>query len=235
MSQYNHLEERHLSSLDDLQGVDLLEVTEDVRGGVGLGFDEITPLSVFDEAWDGLELEPEMLSGSLRFDLAVSWRSVPPLPNFTGQYRIPAPMDILGQDSRRLADMLPDGVQREFAMHIRQFDRSLGAEEGDFTTYLHINPAGPSHEVWFHNLVALEEAPHPAGFVKLELSFHEYEEMLLLAKGLMGWQYLFADVSFKNSVISHFADGLRNGLDAFPDLFPDQDFSPLVRRLEARL
>ncbi|WP_326677320.1 hypothetical protein [Streptomyces sp. NBC_01237] len=211
-----------------------MEILDESCSDIGPSFAEITPLSIFHAEWSNLQLGRDILDNSLRIEVAAHWTSTPPLPSFSGEYRIPAPMEILGQDASRLASMLSDDFHKKFVTQLRYFDNTYASGRG-FAAYLRMNPESTRREIWFHDLVATETPPYPPGFTILDLTFNQYVEALTLTKGLYGWQYLFADISFQDPAIDHLAAGLRDGLEAFSELFTDQDYSSLLQRLEARL
>ncbi|MEV6130665.1 hypothetical protein AB0M05_28190 [Streptomyces violaceusniger] len=235
MTSLNELEERHIASMAQLRSADSIEVIDEALGGVGLGFGDIRPLDAFNPDWGNLRLTPEMLETSLRFsEIAAHWESVSPLPELSGEYRVPAPLDILSQGPSLMADMLSDEFQQDFAAELRYIDNAYNSGRG-FMTYLHMAPGSPSLDVWFQDLVSKQFPPYPPGFFKLDLTYNTYVEALVLSKGLHGWQYLFADISFTKRPFKKYGESLRNGFDVFAQLFPDLDYSPLIERLEARL
>jgi hypothetical protein len=222
-----------MASLADLRGAESITLLDERCGDLGPGFVDTEPLDMFEDGWSDLRLDPEMLNESLRFEIAAHWESVRPLPEFSGEFRIPSPMEIVSQGPMPSVDMLSTGFQRDFVSQMRYFDNAYESSRG-FMTFLRMVPGSSPLEVWFSDLVGTGADPYPPGYVRLDLTFTEYVETLLLTKGLYGWQYLFADVSFRDPALEHLADGLRDGLNAFPDLFPGPDYTPLLDRLEAR-
>lgn len=82
----------------------------------------------------------------------------------------------------------------------------------------------PGHpEIWF-------SVNTDGTLVRLDLTYTEYLETLLLTRGLHGWQYLYAapdDPGF-----GHYGTDLGPRLDFLERTFPDDDFSPLRARWE---
>ncbi|WP_243788591.1 hypothetical protein [Saccharopolyspora gloriosae] len=72
-------------------------------------------------------------------------------------------------------------------------------------------------------------------YVKLDLDYRGYLDQLFVTKGVLGWQYLFADVALGEREYENVVRNLRMMLDMFPRYFPGWDYSPLAERLEARL
>jgi hypothetical protein len=88
--------------------------------------------------------------------------------------------------------------------------------------------AEPPFEMWYYSKTERM-------FQKLNLSPSDYLETVLATKGTTGWQYLFADVDFKDSWLEEVGSDLQTMLETFPALFPEYDYEPLRARLEARL
>ncbi|QUQ71055.1 hypothetical protein [Kutzneria sp. CA-103260] len=234
MPALNQPEERHLGSLVDLRDAESIALLDSRHGDIGPAFVDIEPLALFDAEWDDLRLDADMLGDSLRFEVAAHWESGPADPPFAGEYRVPSPMEILSQGRMPSSDMLETEFQRSFAAQLRHIDNAYESSRG-FMTFLRMVPGASPLEVWFSDLAGTGAAPYPPGYVKLDLTFTKYVETLLLTKGLHGWQYLFADVSLTDPALQHVTEGLRNGLNALPDIFPGLDYAPLARRLAARL
>ncbi|MPY54466.1 hypothetical protein [Streptomyces acidicola] len=223
-----------MASLAALRGAESITLLDVRHGDTGPAFADIEPLEMFDPEWKELRLDAGMLGDSLRLEVAAHWESGPSLPPFSGEYRVPSPMEILTQGRMPSLELLETDFQKAFVSTLRYFDNAYESSRG-FMTFLRTDPGSSPLEVWFSDLAGTGTAPHPPGYVKLDLTFTEYVETLLLTKGLHGWQYLFADVSFTDPALEHLVEGLRNGLDTFASVFPGQDYAPLTSRLEDRL
>ncbi|MEV7093476.1 hypothetical protein AB0M80_11630 [Amycolatopsis sp. NPDC051045] len=236
MRSLNKPEERHLDSLADLRDAESIALLDSRHGDIGPAFEEIEPLVMFDAAWEDLRLDADMLDDALRFEVAAHWESGPATPPFSGEYRVPSPMEILSQGRMPGTDTFKTEFQRSFAAQLRYIDNAYESSRG-FMTFLRMvpRPGAAPLEVWFSDLAGTGADPYPAGYVKLDLTFTEYVQTLLLTKGLHGWQYLFADVFLTDPALQHVAEGLHNGVNALPGIFPGLDYAPLKRRLEARL
>lgn len=230
----NSLEKRHLASLKSLREHDDIHLAEERRTKIGPSFSELVPFSKFEREWNDLYLDPDAFEGALRFAIGASWDFSASGEELAGEYSIPSPLEIMMQHASPLARSLKDPFQRAFAAQLRAMDSDAFAG-GGFTTYVRMDPTTPHQEIWFNELVGIGGPPHPYGFVKLNLSYKKYLEILVLTKGIYGWQYLFSDISFSDSAIRHHREGLSRGLQVFPDMFPDHDFTELQQRLEARL
>jgi hypothetical protein len=89
--------------------------------------------------------------------------------------------------------------------------------------------------------IVLDKSGHPeiwysvntsGTLVRLDLSYPEYLETLLLTRGLHGWQYLFAD-PHDSGFPEHFHLNIGPRLDFIARAFPRDDFSALRARYEA--
>ena len=88
--------------------------------------------------------------------------------------------------------------------------------------------------VWSSALVPVDSHPYPVGFFKLDLTYSQYVEALVITKGVYGWQYLFADVSFDEYDLDGADERLERMLEVFPVIFPNHDYADLDARLKAR-
>jgi len=232
----NALEKRHLASLKGLREHEGIRLIETRRTKFGPSYPELVPYQKFPpgKEWRNLKLEPAAFDGTLRFAIGASWGFSSSDEELAGEYSIPSPLETMMQPASPFAKSLKDPFQRTFVAQLRAMDSDAFAGSG-FTTYVRMDPTAPKQEIWFNELVAIGGPPYPHGFIRLNLSYKEYLEALVLTKGLCGWQYLFADISFGDPTIQHRKERLSRGLQVFPDLFPDQDFTELQRRLEERL
>ncbi|GFE22601.1 hypothetical protein RB199_20965 [Streptomyces libani] len=229
----NQIEMLHISSLDELERQDSIEILDVRRGEISESFEDLLPLDEFNRSWEEVTLDDDIVAESLRFDeLAVYWQTRPPLPEFFGEYRLPQPYEILVQDPQE-TDNLPGRSQKDFVGQLRYIDHAYRSTSGS-VTYLRMAPNTSPLEIWHHDLVMTGGDPYPYGFVQLDLTYRQYIEMLLTTKGVRGWQYLFSDVPFRNSPIEHLGDNVRFMLEKFPEIFPDHDYTDLQRRWEAR-
>ncbi|ALC28664.1 hypothetical protein ABE83_17355 [Streptomyces sp. CFMR 7] len=83
-----------------------------------------------------------------------------------------------------------------------------------------------SPEIWYFDL--------RQGPTRLHISYGDYLDVTLLAKGLYDWQYLYAEPDPSNYGMRASVPYLRNGLDFLAQEFPDSDLSDLRIRLEER-
>ncbi|OPF79343.1 hypothetical protein VT50_0216830 [Streptomyces antioxidans] len=84
-----------------------------------------------------------------------------------------------------------------------------------------------SPEIWFLDRFRT--------YVKLDLDYRDYLDVLIITKGATGWQYLFADVPLGAREYGSTLESLRLMLKILPEHFPGYDYEPLAARLEARL
>ncbi|WTW99897.1 hypothetical protein OG216_44005 [Streptomycetaceae bacterium NBC_01309] len=85
----------------------------------------------------------------------------------------------------------------------------------------------PGHpEIWF-------SVNTDATLVRLDITYPEYLEMLLLTRGLFGWQYLYADP--RDPGFGHHRPDMGPDLDFLERTFPRDDFSELRARWDVHL
>lgn len=116
--------------------------------------------------------------------------------------------------------------ERNILGSLHVIDNSPHGGSGDVAG-LHMNK-NSEPEVWFYD----------AGLHRihrLDISYAEYLDTVLLTKGTTGWQYLFADVQLGAAEFNTSADMLQTMFDRFPHIFPEYDYSELRQRWEARL
>ncbi|MFC6062664.1 hypothetical protein [Streptomyces ochraceiscleroticus] len=86
----------------------------------------------------------------------------------------------------------------------------------------------PCHEIWLYDM-------NHKRFDLLDLDYSSYVDILLITKGIPGWQYLYTDTRLADDEFKFLARQLQISLDALEELFPGHDYSDLRARLEARL
>ncbi|RSN14036.1 hypothetical protein DMB42_05570 [Nonomuraea sp. WAC 01424] len=130
------------------------------------------------------------------------------------------PQDAFGTISR-------DPVKMEVLGQLRFLDQEPMAGTARLTA-LRITPGGDDPQVWLYDM-------NHERLELLDLDYAGYLENLLITKGAYQWQYLFAEVDFKEPEFHDTARHLSEVLRVFPEMFPGHDYAPLQERLEARL
>ncbi|MFF9809218.1 hypothetical protein ACF1G5_29555 [Streptomyces coeruleorubidus] len=116
--------------------------------------------------------------------------------------------------------------QREVMRDLKIFEEAPGS--GRMTGIrFPVGGAGVS-EIWFYDMNQLK-------LESLDIDYTTYLDTLLATGGVAGWQYLFADLDFRNDAFRGIAKDLREMIGYFRHVFPDRDYEPLIDRLEARL
>ncbi|MEU9879872.1 hypothetical protein [Streptomyces phaeochromogenes] len=231
---FNHIERGLLASLGQLSQQSSIEVIDELRGEINQPFSELLPLTDFERDWRDVSLDFDTLEESSRLDeIGVYWQTKPPLPQFFGEYRIPSPYEVLAQGTQDTGGMGIQRVQRDFLRQLRYIDHAWQSGSGS-TTWIRMSPNTSPLEIWQHDLTMTGGTPYPHGYVQLDITYRKYIETLILTKGTRGWQYLFADVPFRDSPIAEIAENVTHMLQVFPDLFPEHDYSELQQRWEAR-
>ncbi|WOT38596.1 hypothetical protein [Streptomyces coeruleorubidus] len=123
------------------------------------------------------------------------------------------------EDSRLAED------QREVMRDLKIFEEAPGSGR---MTGIRFPAGGTSEsEIWFYDMNQLT-------LESLDIDYTTYLDTLLATGGVAGWQYLFADLDFRNDAFRGIAKDLGEMLSYFRQVFPDRDYEPLLHRLEAR-
>ncbi|MEU0845412.1 hypothetical protein ABZ370_38925 [Streptomyces sp. NPDC005962] len=235
MSYINELEFKYRNLIGQLTRNEKLKIANVTYGEPSLAFRNLQDLSHFNPDWGEIRLDEQMVNEALSLtSVSIYWKSSPPLPEICGEFHLPSPVEILGMGSDPAAELLEDPFHREFVSQLRPFDMAQ-VSTPRYMSSIRMTPLAGAMEVWFHDLTIMETPPYPVAYTKLDLTFVEYQEALLRTKGLRGWQYLFADISLADPGLSDIGESLEQAFEVLPVIFPDDDFSPLRERLEARL
>ncbi|MGI5201343.1 hypothetical protein ACQEU6_07085 [Spirillospora sp. CA-108201] len=183
------------------------------------------PTGIFElMAEDGFPLAPRLKESYFPYRyMALEWRTANPGTALVGEFQIYNIDAGTEECLRPLEDFSRDHRGKELLSQLRIFDDLSRTGHGRLAT-LRLYPGVTNPEIWF-----LDKS-HPA--VRLDLDYRAYLDNLILTKGTLGWQYLFADVDRE---YIHVLEDVATMLRIFPGLFPDYDYAPLISRLEARL
>jgi hypothetical protein len=232
MSNFTQNEQLHLKSLEEVKNCPLLE-SQCSGADLDKSLASISP-EEYDDSWEGVHFSEGMLRCYPRFyEIGAAWRTVGRLPDITGEYNLVNFHDAL-MSSDPGSELGQTDFHQTFLSQLCPIDRSPRSGAG-FQTYLRMQADVDELELWYSDIADIEQPPYPPGFIKLDISYCEYLDALLLTKGTYGWQYLFADISLSGRALSDSRTNLENMLQAFPEIFPGRDYSSLRDRLEARL
>ncbi|WP_069814582.1 hypothetical protein [Streptomyces sp. TP-A0874] len=235
MTDLTPYETLYRNSLDELRGCPSLELHETSLGRIGDDFSEVLEPHEYDPTWAGVEYDSDFPDFFLRFqEVAAFWATVPPLPQFSGEFSIPHLDDIMAQPIDPWVQKEPTQFRKEFVASLRCVDSTPRSGSGRMA-FLRLLPDHNPLEMWYSDLADMGGAPYPPGFIRMNVTYREYLDALLLTKGTFGWQYLYVDIFLGDDSWCHITQGLRAMLDVFPELFPEHDYAPLCARLEARL
>ncbi|MBD3004004.1 hypothetical protein IEJ02_07795 [Streptomyces sp. 5-10] len=213
--------ERSISSLEAVDGVHLERRSAVFPAGQGNGVEG--RLALLEN--DGISL-PEAIRPYV-FDvpeLHASWQYSDPV--IVGEF-------CLGNLPRRLAgggvpmedSRLPEAQQRILA-ELKLIDQAPFSGSGRIAG-LRIPQEG-EWEIWYYDM-------KKSYFGRLDLDYGCYLENVLLTRGAFGWQYLFSEEDMRAGKYRSVTKNLTSMLNTFAALFPDQDYTALADRLEARL
>ncbi|WP_328336893.1 hypothetical protein OG873_37860 [Streptomyces violaceus] len=230
MARYTEQELRYLRLLDELQETGGVDVHYEERGEIEELMGEAPAAFALIEEWQGVRFAAELQRAFLRFaGISAHWTLTKGASTLYGEFSLRHLAAALFATGETLVhEDLPADV-RALYEEFRVFDEQPRTGAGTLAALRVPSMATEtiSPEVWYYD--------SSDGAVRLDVDYAQYLDALLVTKGTLGWQYLFADVDLGESGLGGVADDLRTMLDVFPELFPSEDYSDLRARLEARL
>ncbi|MCZ1017579.1 hypothetical protein [Streptomyces noursei] len=159
-------------------------------------------------------------------EIETYWRSSRPDSALVGEFSLTHVYRSVAE--KHLSDIWEgaDETERELYGELRIFDDTPHTGSGRMAT-LRVTPGSTDPEIWFFDM---REGP-----LEMDLDYPAYLDSLILTKGTIGWQYLFCDAGFGDPGFTPIAEGLKEMLDVFPQLFPGHDYSGLQARLQERM
>ncbi|MEV0703458.1 hypothetical protein AB0I53_36850 [Saccharopolyspora sp. NPDC050389] len=220
--------ERRLSKLiEQIRDCSLMEVEFCAEGD--LDPERVDAAGVLADVADWYEvlLDASLEPAVTRFEeLACHWSIDEPDVELSGEFSLIYLLDAFGNTPPRLAHAGTPDAERRLFSEFRVFDEPHRGGDGKLVS-LRVQDGVTNPEVWFFDVTR--------GTYRLDVDYRGYLDALLLTRGTYGWQYLFTDVSLRDSEFEHVAEDMRLMLRTFPPLFPDDDFTPLRARLSERL
>lgn len=229
-------EQNHMDSLDEILNCDAIEVDFFDRGHVLEALTENpTVITFFDEEFENVALGESLRECNLRFTkLSCRWRTREGVPELGGEFRLGDLYDAILNPAPQFSEETASPADLEVYQQLRVVDFPQYAAVGTFAAIRvqeHVDPL----EMWYYDM-RLSTAPGiGSDLIKMELTYAEYLDAVVLTKGVFGWHYLFCDISLRGPIFQERADRLKRMIDLFPTLFPDHNYSSLATRLEARL
>ncbi|MGC5564320.1 hypothetical protein ACPYPG_15940 [Streptomyces sp. FR-108] len=229
-------EERHAESLEEIRSSPFLQADCGSSEHLGAALEELSPLRRYNDEWADVELDQNFLGCALRFtDLGAQWRtSRKKLPRIQGEFNLLNLHDVLNQREGPAATV-PDASESQlrFLSELRFFDHTPRSGSGRLT-YVRLRPGVAPLEIWYSAVADIGSDPYPPGFIRMDITYCQYLDALLLTKGTYGWQYLYTDVPLGRGDFRETVGYLEGMLELFPEIFPQYDYTPLRDRLEAR-
>ncbi|WP_328547846.1 hypothetical protein [Streptomyces platensis] len=228
-------EERHVKSLDELRTSSSIEIDFHEQGTWKPQLDA-NPIAVnILPQFENVTLGNDLRECNLRItELSCRWRTVESSPQLGGEFTITDLYDaILLSPPKFTADV---AAQEDLQVYpdLRVVDFTQHAGTGQMAA-IRIQPHVDPLEIWYYDMNLSRAPSHDSDLIKMDLTYCEYLDTLLLTKGTFGWQYLFTDISLSGNAFRHTVEQLKRMLELFPAVFPDHDYSSLAARLEARL
>ncbi len=223
-------------SIRELVDSPLFDVTWEQR-------DITFPLATFDPLSDGephltdVRLSAELLERALRFlSLSCEWSLASATSSgrsLDGEFHLPHLYLALVRDTPRHNDLAPER-ERAMLAELRMIDSAPSRATGE-AAFIRVEPHKDTLEIWYQDRYLFHEDHNTQGFLRMDLSYPEYLDVLRLTKGVFGWQLLFVDVSLRESELRPHLESVTTMLEVFPSVFPQYDYAPLQGRLAARL
>lgn len=231
-------ERRHAESVGEIRSSAVFRADCGDPSRLGREIDELLPIRKYNGDWKGVEFDRELLDCALRFtDLGAQW-VIPRLgdrPEIDGEFSLIHLHDVLSQvEGGPVTIAEPTEFQLQFLSELRIIDHTPRSGSGKIA-YVRIRRDVTPLEIWYSALADIGGDPFPPGYIKMEITYCQYLDALLLTKGAYGWQYLYADMSLRRGDFQEAVGYLRGMLELFPSLFPRHDYTGLRERLEERL
>ncbi|CAM04655.1 hypothetical protein SACE_5420 [Saccharopolyspora erythraea NRRL 2338] len=215
-------ERRYVAMLDELRGA----------GEVDLVHEELGPVADIGDAQNafgliadqhGVVLDPALRRHFLGFEVVgCKWRA----GDLVGEFSVCHLAGAMAQTGAYLETEFATEAESQVYQHMHPFDEHPVSGDGVLSALLF--PAGAtSPEVWYFD--------GTSELYRLDLDYGGYLDALLVTKGVVGWQLLFADVDRGCDEFDLVADDLREMLEVFPRIFPGHDYEPLRDRLDERV
>lgn len=159
-------------------------------------------------------------------EIHAAWNSVGE-PSVNGEFCLSNIFLCLSGPRPVLSDEALSTADRDILASLRIIDQEPFAGSGRITGIRTVNRS-EGLELWRYDMGR-------SRLSRLDLDYGAYMDTALKIKGAFGWQYLFADVDFKDADFEDDAKNLRDVLTWFPTIFPHHSYADLMQRLEARL
>lgn len=202
------------------------------------------PLATFDPLSDAephlteVRLSAEVLERALRFvSLSCEWSLASSATSsgrsLDGEFHLPHLYLALVRDAPRYNDLASER-ERALLAGLRMIDSAPSRASGE-AAFIRVEPHKDTLEIWYQDRYLFHEDHNTQGFLRMDLSYPEYLDVLQLTKGVFGWQLLFVDVSLSEPDLRPHLESVTTMLEVFPSVFPQHDYAPLQGRLAARL
>ncbi|WP_405608347.1 hypothetical protein [Streptomyces sp. NBC_01508] len=220
-------EERHLTLMDELGNSSDIRVLAENRGPLVTAYGDAQTVAEKLVQRFGVVLDASLQSHFLRFrNLACQWQTTSADRPLTGEFGLKNLYTSITTGPLEILRDFPSEADRRLASGLRLLDDQPEGGAGSFAA-LRIQPGRSFPEVWYFTVAH--------GFQELDIGYADYLDLLLTTKGVYDWQYLFADVSLRETECNHVRNRLTGMLNLFPGIFPECDYSDLRARLRERM
>jgi hypothetical protein len=235
MRNLSEIESVHIASFNEILTCDLMTVDDSELQELGEPLATTPGVFSLLPEWKDVILGSELARETPRFNgLGCRWRTKEPLAPFGGEFWITDLFVALLQDPPDLTWEDTPAEERALYEQFRIVDSTPVAATGQFTA-VRVQPAVDPLEVWYYdmNLNTVEGCDRQ--YVRMDLTYPEYLDALLLTKGTFGWQYLYTDVRLRSDGFEGVLFSLQSMVETFPQIFPRHDYTSLAARLQERM
>ncbi|MFE0044603.1 hypothetical protein [Streptomyces albireticuli] len=220
-------EHRFLGVLDELRDCHAIELHHESQGQLNEALGEAGEAFRGFTDVEGITLDASLHQCFMRFtECSAYWTFEDGDQYLSGEFQLVELLNALMGPPPDLAWEGSTDDERRLYSEFRVVDDQPWIAGGTLTA-MRITSRVRNPEMWFYK--------GSLGARRLDVDYRGYLDALLLTKGVFGWQYLFADVSFAEYAFSAVGESLREALGVLPGLFPDHDYTALTDRLAQRL
>jgi hypothetical protein len=203
---------------------DLVEVGKFRKGPMDDQLSNVEEVADLISQVEGVALSADLRRNFHRFvGFQLAWRGKGPRKAVAGEFCLAGISEAVmaGSPEWPVEQAKTDEERQAFAS-LRFFDSQPHGGTGTSTALCLVADAEPA-EIWYYHMVQ--------GFMRLDLDYGSYLDLLLRTKGLYYWQYLFAACEKASPELEAVLPALRAGLELLREAFPDDDLEDLMTRL----
>jgi hypothetical protein len=210
-------QDRMLQAIDEVRKSSFFDVQHDEEGPGG--WRTTDPSEIYElMAQDGFALTERVKEAWIPHQfLTLHWHAADPEVELVGDFSVMS-MSASARVGVPVLDFAWSEDDYPFLSELTALDDVGYGDKGQMAA-MRYRPNETDTEIWYL------DTGH--SWVRLDLDYRDYLDNLVLTKSIIGWQYLFADVTPDIYEFSRHIDDLTTMLDVFQKLFPHHDYEPL--------